>query len=141
MVLSKFIGDKAFYKKVIMLAVPIMVQNGITTLVNLVDNIMVGIVGTEAMSGVAIVNQIFFVFNLCIFGSVAGIGIFTAQYFGKNDNEGIQNTFRLKMITSAILGVATVVFLMFSGDALVEAFLHEGSEDVNLELAFSQAKE
>lgn len=141
MVLSKFIGDKAFYKKVMMLAVPIMVQNGITNLVNMVDNIMVGRVGTEAMSGVAIVNQIFFVFNLCIFGSVAGIGIFTAQYFGKNDTYGIKNTFRLKMITSAILGVATVVFLMFSGDALVEAFLHEGSEDVNLELAFSQAKE
>ncbi len=141
MILSKYIGDKAFYKKVMLLAVPIMIQNGITNLVNMVDNIMVGRIGTEAMSGVAIVNQIFFVFNLCIFGTVAGIGIFTAQYFGKNDDVGIRHTFRLKMITSAIIGVLSVILLFFAGDTLIETFLHEGSEDVDLVLAFAQAKD
>ena len=61
------------------LAVPIMIQNGITNFVNMLDNIMVGRIGTEPMSGVAIVNQILFIFNLVIFGSLAGSGIFTAQ--------------------------------------------------------------
>ncbi len=140
MILSKYIGDKAFYKKVMLLAVPIMIQNGITNLVNMVDNIMVGRVGTEAMSGVAIVNQILFVFNLCVFGTVAGIGIFTAQYFGKNDNEGIRRTFRLKLLTSAVIGIGAIVLLYFAGDMLIEAFLHEGSEEVNLALAFEEAK-
>ena len=81
--MKKFIGDKAFYKMVLLVAVPIMVQNGITNFVNLLDNIMVGQVGTNQMSGVAIVNQLITVFNLCIFGGVSGVGIFTAQYYGR----------------------------------------------------------
>lgn len=77
----KFIGDKRFYLMVLGVAMPIMIQNGITNFVSLLDNIMVGQVGTEQMSGVAIVNQLLFIYNLCIFGGVSGAGIFTAQYF------------------------------------------------------------
>ena len=83
--LKKFIGDKRFYAMVLAVALPIMLQNGITNFVSLLDNIMVGQVGTEQMSGVAIVNQLFFVFNLCIFGAVSGAGIFTAQFHGNKD--------------------------------------------------------
>ena len=77
--------NKALFKSVLLIALPIMVQNGFTNFVNLLDNIMVGRLGTESMSAVAIVNQIIFVFNLCIFGAVSGAGIFTAQYVGKDD--------------------------------------------------------
>ena len=83
--MKKFIGNKAFYKMVLAVAVPIMIQNGITNLVSLLDNLMVGRIGMEEMSGVAIVNQLIMVFNLCIFGGVSGAGIFTAQYFGQKD--------------------------------------------------------
>ena len=76
--MNSLIGDRQFYRKVLMVAVPIMVQNGITNFVNMLDNIMVGQIGTEPMSGVAIVNQLVFVFNLCIFGAVAGAGILGA---------------------------------------------------------------
>ena len=96
--MKKFIGDKAFYKMVLLVAVPIMVQNGITNFVNLLDNIMVGQVGTNQMSGVAIVNQLITVFNLCIFGGVSGVGIFTAQYYGSGDEEGVRHTLRLKLM-------------------------------------------
>lgn len=48
---KKFIGDKAFYLMVLAVAVPIMIQNGITNFVSLLDNIMVGVLGTEQMSG------------------------------------------------------------------------------------------
>ena len=78
---EKFIGDKAFYRMVLAVAVPIMIQNGITNFVGLLDNIMVGQVGTEQMSGVAIVNQLMMVYYLCVFGGLAGAGSFTAQYF------------------------------------------------------------
>ena len=63
-VFKKYIGDKKFYKMVLLIAVPIMVQNGITNFVSLLDNIMVGQVGTNQMSGVAIANQLIFVYNL-----------------------------------------------------------------------------
>ena len=72
--------DKSFYKMVIMIALPIMIQNAITNFVNLLDNVMVGRLGTEQMSGVSIVNQIGNVANLCVFGAVSGAGIFTAQF-------------------------------------------------------------
>lgn len=68
---QKYIGDKAFYKRYLMLAIPMIIQNAITNLVSFLDNIMVGQLGTELMSGVAIVNQLIFVYNLAVFGAVS----------------------------------------------------------------------
>lgn len=125
---EKFIGEKSFYKMVLMIAVPIMVQNGITNFVSLLDNIMVGQIGTEPMTGVAIVNQLIFVYNLCIFGGVSGAGIFTAQYFGQKDDKGVADTFRFKLWLAVILtGIAVLVFLFF-GDPLIQMYL-KGSQD------------
>ena len=62
--LRRYIGDRAFYHRLFTVLLPILIQNLITNFVSLLDNIMVGQVGTEPMSGVAIVNQLFFVFNL-----------------------------------------------------------------------------
>ena len=124
----RFIGDKAFYKSLLAIAVPIMLQNGLTNLVSLLDNIMVGAVGTEQMSGVSIVNQLLFVFNLCIFGGLGGAGIFTAQFYGKSDHKGVQYTFRFKlMLAISLLALAMVVFALFS-EPLIALYLHEGSE-------------
>ena len=78
--LRRYIGDRHFYKMLLAIVVPIIIQNGITNFVSLLDNLMVGRIGTDQMSGVAIVNQLIFVFNLCIFGAVSGAGIFTEQF-------------------------------------------------------------
>ena len=64
---KKFIGTKDFYGHVLYLAVPMIIQNAITSFVSFLDNIMVGQIGTEQMSGVAIVNQLLFVFCLYCF--------------------------------------------------------------------------
>lgn len=116
------------YRRTLHIALPIMIQNGVTNFVNMLDNIMVGQIGTAQMSGVAIVNQLMFVFNLCIFGGLAGIGIFTAQYFGKGNHDGVKSTFRLMFITALILtGIGAAVFLLH-GDPLISLYLHgEGS--------------
>ena len=76
--LRSYIGDRAFYRRLSAVMVPILIQQLITNFVSLLDNLMVGQVGTEPMSGVAIVNQLLFVFHLCLFGGHAGAGIFTA---------------------------------------------------------------
>ena len=105
----RYIGSAAFYKMAMAVAVPIMIQNGITNFVSLLDNIMVGRVGTEQMTGVAIVNQLIFVFNLAIFGAVSGAGIFGAQFYGSGDEEGVRCAFRFKLFLCAVvtaLGVA-----------------------------------
>lgn len=120
---EKLIGDKRFYKMVLLIAVPIMIQNGITNFVSFLDNIMIGQVGTEQMTGGAIVNQLIFVYNLCIFGGVSGAGIFTAQFFGQKDDEGVANTFRFKLWMAAILTGETILILVVFGSCL-QAFRH-----------------
>ena len=126
---KKFIGDKHFYKTVLAVAVPIMIQNGITNFVALLDNIMVGQIGTEQMSGTAIANQILFVFNLCIFGILSGPGIYGAQFFGKGSSEGVRQTFRFKLIVSMITLTAGLLILTFFGKPLVMSYLTGSGEE------------
>lgn len=130
--IRKLIGTKEFYRSVLIIAVPIMLQNGISNFVNLLDNIMVGQTGTDPMSGVAIVNQIIFVFNLCIFGGTSGAGLFTAQFAGKGDHKGVRDTFRFKLILCVFLGIVGIGVFSIWGDALIGMFLHEGSETGSL---------
>ena len=77
--LLKSTFEKRFVEHTMMIALPIMLQNGITNFVNMLDNIMVGRIGTDPMTGVSVVNSLLFVWNLCVFGGLSGIGIFTAR--------------------------------------------------------------
>ncbi len=130
--MKKYIATKDFYKKVMLIAFPIMIQNGISNFVSLLDNIMIGRVGTEQMSGVSIVNQLIFVFMLCMFGVVSGAGILGAQYYGQKNNKGVRDVLRIKlvMVLGALI-IATVVFLTMD-KTLISLYLHEGSETGNL---------
>lgn len=121
--IHKFIGDKSFYKMVLTIAIPIMIQNGITNFVGLLDNIMIGQIGTEQMSGVAIVNQLIFVYNLCLFGGVSGAGIFTAQYFGQKNQEGIRQTVRFKIWMVTVITLVTIILFLTAGDSLIALYL------------------
>ncbi|MEE0969967.1 MAG: MATE family efflux transporter [Clostridia bacterium] len=132
MKLNKFFGNKAFYKMVFAVALPIMVQNGITNFVNMLDNIMVGAVGNDPMTGVAIANQLFFVFNLCVFGGFSGVGIFTAQFFGKGNMKGVRDSLRFKAWVALFLSVASLLIFGFLGRPLIDAFLYESEKGGDL---------
>lgn len=134
---KRYIGDRAFYRHVLGIAVPIIIQNGITNFVSMLDNVMVGRIGTVEMSGVAIVNQLLFVFNLCIFGAVSGAGIFTAQFFGNGDSKGVRHTFRFKFLISLALGAVGILVFRFLGEDLMQLYLQgEGDpKDAALSLA------
>ena len=124
------IGTRDFYKKVLLLTIPIMIQNGITNLVNMLDNIMVGRLGQVEMTGVAVSNQLIFVFNLCIFGAISGAGIFGAQFYGNEDHEGVRYTFRFKILFCTLLTVAGILILLLWGDPLISLYLKgEGSAE------------
>ncbi len=121
--LKRYIGDRAFYRHVFAIAVPIIIQNGITNFVSLLDNIMVGQVGTLQMSGVSIVNNLIFVFNLCVFGATSGAGIFTAQFHGSRDHEGIRHTFRFKLIACLLLSTLGLGVFLGLGNPLIGIYL------------------
>jgi len=109
--------------------IPIMIQNGITNFVNMLDNIMIGAVGTAQMTGVGITNQLLFIFNLCIFGAVSGAGIFGAQFFGNGDHEGVRRTYRFKLLFCLFLSAVGIAIFYFGGDTLLEMYM-KGEEGV-----------
>ena len=123
---EKFIGDKAFYRMVLAVAVPIMIQNGITNFVGLLDNIMVGQVGTEQMSGVAIVNQLMMVYYLCVFGVLAGAGI--------------RQTFRYKFWMALILTAGALLLFLTVGGSLIQMYLSGSSDGGDLKAALGYGK-
>lgn len=130
---EKFIGDKNFYKSVLFMVIPMILQNLVTNFVSLIDNIMVGRIGTPQMNGVSIVNQFIFVFNITIFGGVAGAGIFGSQFFGKGDHEGQKYTVRFRLITCAvIIALAVFIFGLFD-EPLISLFI--SNEDSPEEIA------
>ena len=130
--------DKHFYRRILSVALPMMIQNGITNFVQMLDNVMVGQVGTIPMSGVAIVNQLLFVFNLCVFGAASGAGIFTAQFKGREDNEGIRHTFRFKILIGLLLSaLGAGIFLTFREQLIGLYLTGEGSpEDAAQTMAY-----
>ena len=141
-VLKKFIGSKAFYASVVALILPMMVQQGITQFVNLLDNVMVGRLGTQPMSGVAIVNQIVFIFNLTIFGGLSGASIFGAQFFGKGDREGVRSTFRFRLLFGAVVVVLGMAVFLAWGEDLFSLYLDENaSTPAELAATLNYAKE
>ena len=122
-IMNRYIGDRAFYRHVLGIAVPIIIQNGISNFVSLLDNIMVGQVGTIPMSGVSIVNGLIFVFNLCIFGASSGAGIFTAQFHGSQDTKGVRYTFRFKLIICTLLSLVVGGLFFLKGSTLIGLYL------------------
>ncbi len=136
----KYIGDKEFYKYIIFLALPMIAQNAITSFVSFLDNIMVGKIGTEQMSGVAIVNQLIFVFNICIFGAVSGAGIFGTQFYGKGDYEGQKYAFRFKMYASVAITAIALLLFHFAGTELINLYLTDSGDvgDIGLALRYGE---
>ena len=129
----RLIGNRAFYAMVMAVVLPIIVQNAISSFVNLLDNLMVGRIGTEQMSGVAIANQLIFVFNLAIFGAVSGAGIFTAQFHGAGNVEGVRVTLRYKLLIC--LGITALAILLFllRGPQLIGLYLTDTADPARVQ--------
>ena len=122
---SRLFADRSFYAMVLAIAVPIMLQSAVTNFVNLLDNIMIGRLGTLEMSGVSIANQLLFIYNISIFGCVNAAGIFSAQYCGKKDHDGVRNCLRLKTVVGMAAALIASVIFLTKHDALISLYLNE----------------
>ena len=138
--MKKLIGTREFYKMVAALALPLLLQNAVSTFVNLLDNLMVGRLGTEAMSGVSIVNQLLFVYNLCLFGGTGGAGIFGAQFHGRGEHEGVRHTLRFNLLLTVGFTVLALGLLLAVPDRLISAFLHDEANAPALALTLDEGR-
>lgn len=128
-IVRKFIGTRAFYRQVLLLLIPVMIQNMVTNMVNLLDNLMVGAVGTVPMSAVAIINQLVFVFTLCIYGGLSGPSIFATQFVGARDHTGLRNCFRTKLWVCAIIILFSLATFLIFPNQLINLFLKSKATD------------
>ena len=133
------IGDRSFYRHVLTVVLPIIVQHTLTNVVSLLDNVMVGQVGTLPMSGVAIVGQLLFVYYLSIWGSTAGAGIYGAQFYGRGDMDGMRHTFRFKLIIVSVITAAAIALLSAAGAALIRRYIAADTSAADVEATMSYA--
>ncbi len=139
---TKFIGDKVFYKTVFIIMLPILLQNAITNFVNLLDNIMIGQVGTLQMSAVSIVNQLTFIYNLFIFGALSGASIFSAQFFGSGNHDGMRHALRFKIITALVVASISIFILYYYSVPLTKLYMNPETnsiEDINNTLIYASS--
>ncbi len=125
---SYFIGDKKFYKAALTIALPIIIQQTVTNAVNLLDNIMVGRVGGLEYSAVGIINQLMVIVNLSLFGALSAAGIFSSQYAGAKNDEGLRHTFRIKLVAGAIILVISAIVLGLFPDKLAGLYISDGTD-------------
>ena len=135
---SAYIGNRAFYKSVLTLLIPIVVQQFISSFVSLLDNIMVGSLGTEAISAASIANTVLNVHMLAIFGGLSGASIFGAQFFGKGDMEGMRHTFRFKVLFSLLITLLAIGIYRFFGESFIGSFLQGESNGGDLALTLQK---
>ena len=101
--------DTGFLRKTVMIALPVAMQGMLNTVVNLVDNLMIGSLGSTAIASVGLANKVFFVFTLLVFGVNSGSGILAAQYWGSKD---IKNIRRVLGVALTLAVTAAVIFMI-----------------------------
>lgn len=132
--MKKFLGNRAFYKEAVIIATPMIIQQFITNSVNLIDNLMVGSLGDEALAAVSVSNQFFFMFNLAVMGALVGAGIYTSQFYGAKDYKHLKMTFSFKVMICAIFSVIGFLIFLFFRKTLIGLFV---ADKVTFELTYS----
>lgn len=114
--------DKSFYKKVAIIALPIVIQNFITSSLNIVDTMMIGKLGESEIAAVGIANQYFFLLSILMMGLFSGIGIFISQYFGKKDEKSIRKLVGMGIICAIIMGSIFTILAQVFPEGIISIF-------------------
>lgn len=110
--MKRYIGTKQFYQTVLLIALPIMGQQFITTFVNLIDNIMIGRVGNIALTSVTVANQIYLIFNSTMFGICGAAGIYIAQYYGAKNHQRSQDALNINLLVAVLIALGFMILLI-----------------------------
>ena len=103
-------NNKKFYKLLISLCIPIIIQQLISTSVNIIDTVMISSLGETSVASIGVANQYFFLFNMALSGIVGGSGVFISQFYGKNDRINIKKTTSFTTLLS--VGLSAIFVLL-----------------------------
>ena len=138
-VYKRYIGPRSFYRRALGIMLPLALQNAVTNFVSLLDNIMVGQTGTASMTGVAVVGQLMFIFYMFVFGTMAGPGIFCAQFWGARDMRSFRAAFRYKLAAGLLVCGLCMLALGLRGRALIGLYLTGGTAETAEVMARARA--
>ena len=120
----KFLKDKLFLKSMLSIAIPIALQNLVTSSLNMVDTLMTSSLGQSSIAAVGLANQIFFFYILIIFGIGTGSSVFISQYWGKNDILSIRKILGLAISISTVVGIIFTIAGVFFPEFLMRIFIN-----------------
>jgi len=123
--MKQFWKDKKFLKDMLTIAVPIALQNLITSSLNMVDTLMISDLGKSSIAAVGLANQLFFFYALIIFGINSGSSIFISQFWGKKDTKNIKRILGLAVSLSAVAGLLFTVIAFFYPETVMRFFIKE----------------
>lgn len=125
--MAKFRFNKITIKYFLTIAIPLALQNLVTTAVSLADNVMVGSLGDSAIASVNQANQYFFVYSLILFGICSGSSVFIAQYWGKRDYKNIRHIAGLGTLIGLAVGLLFAVAGTFMPDSIMKILSTDSS--------------
>ncbi len=134
--MEKMFGSKALIKYALLLALPSMLQQVITAIAQLVDNVMVGGLGENAVAAVGIANQISFIFFFASFGLSSACGIFISQYMGTENTKKIQETIRINLVLSLIFGLTMTFVVTVFPEQIIRLFVKDNDETLRLAVGY-----
>ena len=137
----KYLKDIPFYKMALAIALPMIGANFVTNFVSMIDNIMIGSLGTNQMNAVSIINQYILIFNLTIFGGLSGPSIFGTQFFGRGDYKGQKQTFCYRLILCLFVTIVAILLFLSLQDILISLFISSNSDEIMKLETINYAKE
>lgn len=117
--------NKRFYKLLISLCIPIIIQNLISTSVNVIDTVMISSLGETSVASIGVANQFFFLYNMTLSGLTGGAGLFISQFFGKNDINNIKKVTGLNVLLGIILGLLFFIPAFFFPKLIIHFFSYD----------------
>lgn len=125
--IKKLFNDKTFFKTMLSIALPITLQNFISSSLNMVDTVMVGELGEIQIAAVGLANQLFFLFSLLLFGINSGTSIFISQFWGKRDIPNIRRVMGIALLSGGFLSVLFTLVALIAPEIVLHAFTKDRS--------------
>ncbi|EOD01177.1 MATE family efflux transporter [Caldisalinibacter kiritimatiensis] len=123
--MNQILRDKKFYKTMLSIALPVALQNLISSSLNMVDTVMIQRLGDSHLAAVGMANQFFFLFVLLLFGINSGASIFVSQFWGKKDILNIRRVLGISLITGGALSIIFMSGALFTPRFIMGIFTED----------------
>jgi len=123
--MKKILGNRDFLKSILVIAIPIALQNLIISSLNMIDTLMISELGKSSIAAVGLANQLFFFYSLILFGINSGSSIFISQYWGKKDKDNIKRILGVAVVLTTFTGLLFTIVALFFPEIIMKFFIKE----------------